>query len=493
MKNSEKVLQALSDIPIILSVALEKWQSFKTDEQLKLASIQLYNDSMDAIRTFIDILCLNSGGTSRWSKWVKPHLKRMRPENESATIDQALETVDMAKRNVDNNVDRLDRTRAAETHETVGVTNQLVAGVATKVQENSTEIKELKEMMQEFYTKLMDGYYLIPSEVMQLTEMVHTSFYHLNAEQIYKKGLLPSHIIPNNVPQQHHPRILTHEQLIEILGIHHLSPIEDRDMVLRKGHTMSPHHLGRGRYLLAVPQFQHLLSSPSSAMLLVDGHCKEECDGKVSPISVFCASLAAMMVRDRTYMVLSFFAGQHCPYYDAACDPARGPRGLVRSLISQVLLYPNQSEPQYYLDWVNDTLVNDVAQGRVEALCYLFEELVRRVLDVSAIFCIIDNISDFEKMWEGWDEELAIVFQSLRNVGSMLAPGVCFKILMTSAGKSTQLVQLTHPSERVSLRAGNVLSPEKAGWAMDQDIRRSVSPGAHMGGPSATSTSYREQ
>lgn len=234
---------------------------------------------------------------------------------------------------------------------------------------------------------------------------------------------------------------------------------------------MSQELLGHGRYLLSVPSFQHLLSSPVSGLLLVDGHCKEDCEGKVSPISVFCASLAAMMAQDPARMVLHFFAGQHC--FNDPNDQARGPRGLMRSLICQVLLYPNQPYP--HLDWLADNLIDDVAEGEIGALCHLFEQLLQRVIGVSVIFCMVDNISEFERSQEGWCHEINIVFDCLSSLYRSLAPGVSFKLLVTSADKSTQLVWQTDPSERLSLRAKNMLSPEKSATAMDAAIRRSVS------------------
>lgn len=236
---------------------------------------------------------------------------------------------------------------------------------------------------------------------------------------------------------------------------------------------MSPRLLGQGRYLLAAPGFQRLLSSPAPGLLLVDGHCKEDCEGKVSPISVFCASLAAVMAQHPACMALHFFAGQHC--FDDPGDQARGPRGLVRSLICQVLLYPNQ--PQPYLDWLTDTLINDVAEGDIGALCYLFTQLLQRVVGVSVVFCIVDSISEFERAQEGWCDDLSIVFDHLSSLCQSLRPGVSFKLLFTSAEKSTQLVWQTDRSEQVSLRAKNLLSPEKSAGAMGAELRRSVSPG----------------
>lgn len=166
-------------------------------------------------------------------------------------------------------------------------------------------------------------------------------------------------------------------------------------------------------------------------------------------------------------MVLHFFAGQHS-FFD---DPVTGPRGLMRSLIYQVLLYPNQ--PSACLDQVGDQAVQDIADGDIGALCWLFRELLKRVVNVTTILCIVDNVSEFE---EDWAEDLETVFDCFRSVPGELGPGVNLKLLMTSAMKSTQLVWKTDPSEHLSLISGNTTSVGKSEWAMAQDIGNSVPP-----------------
>ncbi|ROW03063.1 hypothetical protein VMCG_05722 [Cytospora schulzeri] len=488
IKNREKVLNSLRDIPLIQAVQ------------------QMYGNAMDAIRTLIDILFYNSGGKSLTRRFV-PHTKCFMPINhDEAKIDQVLEALNVSKANVDDFVGILDRRRDAETHlntkstavrtimmhKTVEDTKCLVTGVAAEIsagndtirthqQETTTKLEDMEMRLHElgsiqaYHTKLLEGCASIPKkmEELGLTESIHTSLYRLSTEQIYKKSLSPPRHITSPVRQYRH-EILAPEDFIKLLGIPILSPVEDRDTVLRKSHTISPQHLGRGRFLVIDPQFQHLLRSPSSTVLLVDGHCKEDCVGKVSPISVFCTSLAAIMAQHPAYMILTFFTSQHS-LYDDAYDQARGPWGLVRSLICQILLYPNQ--PQWCMDWLEDGLLGAVAQDDIEALCYLFMGLVQRIVGVSTIFCIVDNISEFETREEGWADDLEIVFGTLYSVARKLGPGVSFKLLMTSAGKSTQLVSLTKPSEQSSLRAGNVLNAEKSGSAIAADIQKLVGRG----------------
>lgn len=73
----------------------------------------------------------------------------------------------------------------------------------------------------------------------------------------------------------------------------------------------------------------------------------------------------------------------------------------------------------------------------------------------------MDNLSDFETKYGGWAEELKRVFDWFRTVPDELRHGINFKLLMTSARKSTELVYKTDPSEHLSLVAGNVMNVGK--------------------------------
>lgn len=363
-----------------------------------------------------------------------------------------------------------------------------------------TDLATMKESFQQFS---MNGLVLVRRdmlEALQQKEELCTSFYNLNGEQSWKRGkphLKPpectlripdvaainiifnrfADLFPQSTPRVSNlilsagrePQIFP-EQILYMLGVEHLSPVKDRDVVLRKGHTMTPYQLGRGRYLLQVPSFQQLLSSPAPGLLLVDGHCREECEGKISPISVFCASLAAVMVHNPECLVLHYFAGQHC--FDEQSDPACGPAGMMRSLICQLLCHTGQI--QLDLEWMTDALVNDVDIGDVDALCFLFQRLLQQVVGVSKIFCILDNLSEFEKSRNGWATALDGVFDHLSSMHGSLSPGLSFKLLITNAEKSWQLAHKTSEWEHVSLRAGNTMSSDKSARAVAADLQRAA-------------------
>lgn len=231
IKNREKVLIALGDIPMTLGVALERWHSFRTDEQLKKAARQLHEECIQAIRGLSDVLNHKPGSTSTLDR-LKYGLKQALPKHEADMIDEILQPVTVAKANVDNNIDRLDRVRAAETHQNtefsafqgiathkvVQDTKILVTDVFGQVeaqrQETTAqfghlqttvqnagsdmssevsglkgEVSQLKTMLANYGTMLMGGIALIPPGMnMQWQELMHTSFYHLNTEQIWKRG-----------------------------------------------------------------------------------------------------------------------------------------------------------------------------------------------------------------------------------------------------------------------------------------------------------------
>lgn len=106
-------LCALSDIPTVLCVDLQKWQFFQSGKQLWNAIKQLLDDSIDAIRSLIEILVLNN--TLRTDSW-KRRIMHSIPEREGRIIEQILEFVNTTMKNVETHIERLDRTRAAETH-----------------------------------------------------------------------------------------------------------------------------------------------------------------------------------------------------------------------------------------------------------------------------------------------------------------------------------------------------------------------------------------
>jgi hypothetical protein len=72
-----------------------------------------------------------------------------------------------------------------------------------------------------------------------------------------------------------------------------------------------------------------------------------------------------------------------------------------------------------------------------EDLCQILELLLGQVLMQTTIFCIIDDLGQFEK--ERWDEDY---WRLLRMLGTLVVgqeSGIKFKVLVTSSTKSKRL------------------------------------------------------
>lgn len=195
-------MSALGDIPTTLCTALEHWRIFRKDESLKKAVRRLYEDSMNAIRELVDILNHKPDSTSTRDK-LAFNLKKAVPGREAEMIDQILKAVMAAEKNVNTNIDRIVRETTVETHYHVVATHEVLMDFpaqlqtaeatfsATLKQEFSGMRQELAIMKEEFQKSLMCGPMLIPSpmmEFLQHEEVMQTSFYHLNGEQVWKRG-----------------------------------------------------------------------------------------------------------------------------------------------------------------------------------------------------------------------------------------------------------------------------------------------------------------
>jgi hypothetical protein len=267
-------------------------------------------------------------------------------------------------------------------------------------------------------------------------------------------------------------------ELLRILKVPHMTATQDLDHVLKQGNSFETQALGHGRWLMTTENFKNWLAGGQSDLLLVDGHCDQAKTGKTSPMSVFCASLIASLVTLRSGILLHFFCGQHVMPH----DPLRGPHGLMRSLITQLLLDPETQEPN--LDFIDSQQIyDDLVQHRLSAFCYVFQQLVRQFPKGTIIYCIIDGISEYERRLEGSKENLCFVVEELQQIVYSQSLGQTFKLMMTSANKSTEVIHQVTREQHVSLRAGNVHSRPMTEQSFLTDVHRSRTPVGNGGFP----------
>jgi hypothetical protein len=246
--------------------------------------------------------------------------------------------------------------------------------------------------------------------------------------------------------------------------------ISETEHILRKSNSLRPQGLGKARYLLSTVQFKDWLARPFSGILLVDGYCREDGIGNISPLSVFIASLTTTLSQTDCCIVLHFFCGNHIRPEQ---DTVSGPVGLVRSLIAQLLLYPDSPD-----------IHEAVMHWNVQALVFLFGLLIQNMDKSKPIICLIDGISDFETPLHRWDKQILDIVKQLRSIVDGQRSGPPLKLLLTSANRALDIGSLVrqgqNPGEYVSLRAGNVNDRPIRGFGFDQDVQRMLMPSSQQ-------------
>lgn len=283
---------------------------------------------------------------------------------------------------------------------------------------------------------------------------------------------------------------ITQDQILDVLcdDSEHLAASQDRNLVLRKYHDFTDKALGQSAYLMATREFREWLVGWGSDMLLVDGHCAEHNIGKISAMSVFCAILVDTLTTmptgssqtEDTRIVLYFFCGQHASYD----GPLAGPVGLIRSLISQLFLaWPKRSRLD--LSFIEDVagLWHDVQDHRIDALCWIFQEILSQLPSDVVIHCMIDGISQYETSARGWRDQLRLVVtcfeRCIADNNQNNSQNASFKVILASADKSIDIYSIVHQDRRVDLRAGNFLprpSPQALIASIQNEMHNQESP-----------------
>jgi len=268
------------------------------------------------------------------------------------------------------------------------------------------------------------------------------------------------------------PPPLRRQSVDEILNNLHIpegAANEVLDKVEFKAHQLQPYAVGRGEYLMEMERFRDWLKTASSAsdLILVDGHCSDVTVENVSPLTAVCASLIRILSARPSAIVLHHFCGQHVGYR----DPLRGPDGLIRHLVHQLLFHvfdqprhDSQGVPQTQriLELLHEKLPADMdlEHHDIGSLCRLAENLILHLDFSRPIFCIIDSVCVLETALDGWRNDTRLVIKTLlHTVDDTTRPGPGLKVLLTSTERSTDLVDwVLAPDRRLSLMAARSLS-----------------------------------
>ncbi|KAG8158267.1 hypothetical protein KVR01_012028 [Diaporthe batatas] len=452
IKNKEEILRQLEDLPLLLSGATETWKLYPRDEKLSKAAQMVYETVVGSLSELISILLRTQRGS-----FISKNINRI-PAVESQRIDEISKTVTGAKTALAACVSRLEPERLAKIYDTSTSTlletqsirqtmsthhNDMMRAIAEivalqrepRVSDDNTIKTTVKECLQEF-----------------LAAQMQTGLYRLIQENEYMQRLGYQANMNTTWSENAVKRTMSKEHLIQHLKLTEIDSVaEDIDRIRQQESNVESEGRELARRIMSMEQFTEWITKDESKLLMLDGHCKNLGNGKTSPLSVLCASLASTLAQAQSLVILQYYCGHHALNTDHLPS---GPLGLIQSLLAQLLSKPDDILPKMLQ--IDKELYERALPDDIDSLCEIFGAVFTQIERNKITICIIDEIAEFEGAFGGWDKSMSLVAFQLRWMVHKFQGPQRLKVLMTSANKSTAVSDLLEEDDKMSFRGSGL-------------------------------------
>jgi len=234
---------------------------------------------------------------------------------------------------------------------------------------------------------------------------------------------------------------LTQDDLLEILDVSRDLPLFDFRKVDRADPDLSDSHVALG--ISTDHKFKEWQAQELSAtqILFVETQMATLSTRHVSAVTLVSFHLIASLHDQPEATVVYFFCGQHT----SSTDTAQGPKGMMRSLISQLL-----HVCQVRLDFVSLRLRQQLERLDLKGLCECFSRIVKRLPATTVLFCIVDSINYFER--RDWLDETTHIIDILQDLVDDSELEARLLLLMTSPIRTRHISNMFPPEARLSIR-----------------------------------------
>ncbi|KAK0632688.1 hypothetical protein B0T14DRAFT_560359 [Immersiella caudata] len=428
------IVNTFEDITSALARAGNAAEHSKDDPQLKSALDTLRTTLFKTLPTLIKILV--------------PEKTRMRISApfQSARAERLLDFLKTDARRVEARARTLNDRHASEA---AMITKEHVEDIHTGVQDIHEQMHEIDTTQQALKNMVLrqlegqDTMYKMLCDVFELMEHDHNQKGPpTSAPAFSTRARSPSPSSPESA-------LVTENKLASlqmILNVDDKHASKDMNYVRRQSHEFDAKCKSTASIILLNRNFQRWTRNHCADFIYFDGRPERTYD-KTSPISYFCAQLAYRSKGGpHTTTTLCFFCGQHVAFN----DPLAGPRGLMRSLISQAL----RARPTFDLDKLNLRTFEGTHESILfEDLCSLFRLIIGQFPPGYTVYCIIDDINRLER--DIWSAEYWSIIGMLDEMVGDRGPSPCFKVLITSPARSKWLTEI-RPDRRVPVQEGGL-------------------------------------
>ena len=207
----------------------------------------------------------------------------------------------------------------------------------------------------------------------------------------------------------------------------------DIERCLELAEELDPTAIDRATWVTGIEEFKSWLGdSNTSQCILINGNSDPL--ENTSPLSLFCAHLTHVFVAAKPVIVVSYFCGLHM---DLVTDDRANARGMMISLIGQLLLQAKQKDLHFELSFLAQKKLQLLAEEDLKTLCSLFRSLVVQLPKNRMIFCVIDGISLYES--SDGEEDLFYTWQKLNQLLTHKSLKAVMKLLATCPGQTLRL------------------------------------------------------
>lgn len=445
--NRDRIFQFFDQVPAVMSEAEKTYMALPRETTL--------DDHMAELRTSVTLgLCgllriLQPGSKKTVLQRLNLSKNGMRALHNIAKVNSTAHQIEELQKAVDISKSKFD-----------ACVNQLQTRVLVDIHNKSSEnLRESKEIRQAQHTNLLrlenslgamqldfqDSRKQFAAMFDEAKEQLQAqnSYYILFQDALRRLSLLESSAGVDRAIMAPQPTMKV-EELLSILDIDPKLPIND---ILDIGSLKSVLEVEVGRLaggILQDEQFKAWLTDERSRVILIEELATSPPLGVYSATSVFSSMLATGLPRlvqsdQRSRCVTSFF----CSLHSAANETNSGPKGMMRSMISQLIhSVPPEELNRFNTSFIKeDTRLTDLLRSHdIYALCHTFATLISQLSRNAMINCIIDEISDFEVSDNDWMNETCYVVQKLQQLCYQHQhQGPIFKLCMTSSSKTSEI------------------------------------------------------
>ena len=218
------------------------------------------------------------------------------------------------------------------------------------------------------------------------------------------------------------------QHLREGLNVDHAVLVRDILISASYGQTLNTAQAQRAAWLMQNSMFQQCFSTNESNMLIVDGMELSTDTFATSPMTFLVALLTQSLESLPDAVPITFF----CRFRAKPGDELEGAQGMMRSLVSQLLL----QNWDFDCGFIDEDFLEHIYNYEISRLCGLFRNLLTSAPDITTVFCIIDGISWFENASRR--DDICMVMKNLVDLvdelrqESYVGTSVNLKILVTS-------------------------------------------------------------